>query len=106
MDADSPLLVSDGAWKCALDETSIQLGLTSLHEFNWEPQWHAPSVVPAEYTSRRKYLPCNLPPPVEQPVRPVRVFAPFEPERLEDIILNLKREEFVSLIINNKPYKL
>lgn len=28
------------------------------------------------------------------------------PERLEDIILNLKREEFVSLIINNKPYKL
>ena len=28
------------------------------------------------------------------------------PERLEDIILNLKRDEFVSLIINNKPYKL
>jgi len=28
------------------------------------------------------------------------------PERLEDIILNLKREVFVSLIINNKPYKL
>ena len=84
LDAGFPLLVSDGAWKCALDETSIQPGLTSFHEFKWKPQWHAPSVVPPEYTSRRKYLPCNLPPPAEQSVRPINVFAPFEPERMED----------------------
>ena len=85
MDDAAPLLVSDGVWECTLDETSLQPGLTSFHEFNWQPEWQAPSVVPAEYVTRRKYLACNLPQPAEQPVRPINVFAPFEPERVEDI---------------------
>lgn len=76
------LLTSDRDWLCRRDEAAYGARFYSYHDKDPQIFWHHPAELPEKLFANREYILSELPPPAEKTVRPVKVFAPFEAERL------------------------
>lgn len=81
---ENPLLFSDDKWLCQVDPSAYGPELYSFHEASPDKTWYTPAILPDELFSQRSYLKSELPELFTCREKPVRVFAPFEPERLLD----------------------
>jgi len=79
------LFASDSSWQCRRDETAYGPRFYSYHEKDPQISWHPPVEVPEKLLANRQYILSELPPLAEKTVRPVKIFAPFEAERLLDV---------------------